>query len=97
MQSQFNASAQADLATGQKFTTKVCTAITAPAPVVDLPSVQDLVNQGFPALIRVVDQSGLGNDDKGRIELALGAAQLVINQKLQNLQVTPTAAVTVTQ
>ena len=98
MQSQFNAAAQADLATAQKYTTAVCTAITAPAPVVDLPSVQDLVNKGVPALIRVVDQSGLNQDQKGAMELAIGGAQLIINQKLQNLQVTTvTTPATVTQ
>lgn len=82
-QSQLNADAQADLAVVQAKVTQVCSVVTADASTtVTTPSIQDMVTAGFPALIKVVDASNLSQSDKGKIELAIAAAQAAVSLEL---------------
>jgi hypothetical protein len=89
MKSQFSsAAAQTDLATAQQKVGDYCApflATVGTAPAITVADVQALVNQGVPSLIKLVDQSGWTDQQKGAAELAIGAAQLVITQKLQGL------------
>jgi hypothetical protein len=94
MKSQLSTDAQGYLATASDKVNAACTALasssTTPFSTADVTA---LVNEGVPALIKVIDASNWTKDQKSAAEIALTAAQLAVSTALADyLAPAPTAA-----
>lgn len=97
MKSQLSTEAQADLATASDKFSDACTkvasigAAAAPAAPLSTANISSLVNDGVPALIKVIDASSLDPKAKQAAEIALTAAQLAVSSALADYVATPAA------
>jgi hypothetical protein len=95
MKSQLSTDAQGKLATASDKIGAACTKVAnagsgASVPPISTANINALVNDGVPALIKVIDASGWDQKAKDAAELALTAAQLAVTTALADY-VTPPA------
>lgn len=96
MKSQLSVDAQGYLATASDKVGAACTTLenasSSPAvPPISTANISALVNDGVPALIKVIDASGWDQKTKDAAEIALTAAQLAVSSALANYTAAPAA------
>jgi hypothetical protein len=94
MKSQLSADAQGYLAVASDKVNAACDVVAnagASAGPISLDKVTALVNDGVPALIKVIDESNLDKDAKAAAEIALTVAQLAVSNALADYLSTPAA------
>jgi hypothetical protein len=92
MKSQLSTDAQGYLATASDKVNAACTALASSnATPFSTADVTALVNEGVPALIKVIDASNWTKDQKSAAEIALTAAQLAVSSALANYTAAPAA------
>jgi hypothetical protein len=92
MKSQLSADAQGFLAVASDKLNAACDVVAnagASAGQISTNKIAALVNDGVPALIKVIDESRLDKDAKAAAEIALTAAQLGVSNALANYLSTP--------
>jgi hypothetical protein len=93
MKSQLSTDAQGYLSTASDKVNAACTALasssTTPFSTADVTA---LVNEGVPALIKVIDASKWTTDQKSAAEIALTAAQLAVSTALADYVAAPPAS-----
>jgi hypothetical protein len=96
MKSQLSTDAQGYLAVASDKVNAACDVVAnagASAGPISTDKIAALVNDGVPALIKVIDESSLDKDAKAAAEIALTAAQMAVSNALANyLAPTPAAA-----
>ncbi|MFP3428719.1 hypothetical protein SB781_03115 [Paraburkholderia sp. SIMBA_061] len=96
MKSQLSTDAQGYLAVASDKVNAACDVVAnagASAGPISTDKISALVNDGVPALIKVIDESSLDKDAKAAAEIALTAAQMAVSNALANyLAPTPAAA-----
>jgi hypothetical protein len=94
MKSQLSVDAQGYLATASDKVSAACAtlenaSLSAAAPPVSTANIGALVNDGVPALIKVIDASTWDQKTKDAAEIALTAAQLAVSSALANYTAAP--------
>ncbi|MGF6549289.1 hypothetical protein [Paraburkholderia youngii] len=95
MKSQLSADAQGYLAVASDKVNAACDVVanagTSAGPI-STDKIVALVNDGVPALIRVIDESSLDTDARAAAEIAITAAQLAVSNALADYLSAPTNA-----
>jgi hypothetical protein len=92
MKSQLSTDAQGYLAVASDKVNAACDVVAtagASAGPISTDKIAALVNDGVPALIKVIDESSLDKDAKAAAEIALTAAQLAVSNALADYLSTP--------
>jgi len=92
MKSQLSTDAQGFLAVASDKVNAACDVVAnagASAGPISTDKIAALVNDGVPALIKVIDESSLDKDAKVAAEIALTAAQLAVSNALADYLSTP--------
>ena len=88
MKSQLSTDALGYLDVASDKVNAACDAVANAGPI-STDKIAALVNDGVPALIKVIDQSSLDKDAKAAAEIALTAAQLAVSNALADYLSTP--------
>ncbi|MFM0435883.1 hypothetical protein PQQ84_05440 [Paraburkholderia strydomiana] len=94
MKSQLSVDAQGYLAVASDKVNAACDIVAnagSSASPISTDKITALVNDGVPALIKVIDESSLDKDAKAAAEIALTAAQLAVSNALADYLSTPAA------
>ncbi|WP_208645329.1 hypothetical protein [Paraburkholderia aromaticivorans] len=96
MKSQLSVDAQGYLATASDKVNAACATLesassSASIPPISTANIGALINDGVPALIKVIDASGWDQKTKDAAEIALTAAQLAVSSALANYSAVPAA------
>jgi hypothetical protein len=85
MKSQLSMAAQGYLVTASDKVNTACSAVTSSSTTtISTTNITAMVNEGVPALIKVIDASSMDQTAKNAAEIALTAAQLAVTAALAN-------------